>query len=477
MKIFKKTISLAIVLILVVSLFSFNVSAASAQIIGAGEYEVGKSFSVTVKFNADATLYAVEADVSYTSGVLKLESVSGADSNAGNGTVKIVDDGFSATKPSKSSSYTLNFKAIAAGNATISVSILGGGEAESRASTSAAVKVVTPKPSSNANLSSIKLNKGVLAPAFNAATTIYSATVKYDVDEITITAPVADGKARCTGAGTFALEVGNNERIITVTAEDGTRKTYVVDIKRMSEQETLEAEQAERDANPLLVVIDGADYKIVNDLTNVKVPLGFIQATEIRKESEITVLNDNSGEYQLVYLVDANGENGAFYKRDSDDNYTKLVCVNVGEKMYIVEEIDASLELPKDYKYSNCIIDGVQIKSIGYADEKLKDFNILSCYIDGVTEYYRLDSIDGTMQRALDFKLALENKDEVEVSTEDTVEDLPIEKNNKINKKGLLIIGLVALVAVILVVLAIILIVKIATLGKKDDEDEQETEN
>ena len=142
----KSILSLLAVVALMVSLFAFNVSAASATISGTGEVEVGKTFNVTIRFSADATLYAVEADVSYNSSVLRLNSVSGADFNIGNGSVKIVDDGFSATKPSKTSSYTLNFTAIAAGNSNISVSVLGGGEAESRASASAPVTVITPKP-------------------------------------------------------------------------------------------------------------------------------------------------------------------------------------------------------------------------------------------------------------------------------------------------------------------------------------------
>ena len=93
----KTILSFIVIIMLTVSAFAFNVSAASATVSGAGEYEVGKSFSVTVNFNADATLYAVEATVNYNSSVLRLDSVSGADYNVGNGSVKIVDDGFSAT--------------------------------------------------------------------------------------------------------------------------------------------------------------------------------------------------------------------------------------------------------------------------------------------------------------------------------------------------------------------------------------------
>lgn len=75
----KSLLSLLIVVIVIMSAFTFNASAANATITGGGEYEVGKSFTVKISFNADATLYAVEADVSYNSSVLRLDNVSGAD--------------------------------------------------------------------------------------------------------------------------------------------------------------------------------------------------------------------------------------------------------------------------------------------------------------------------------------------------------------------------------------------------------------
>ena len=465
---FKALLSFIIVIALAVSMFALNVSAASVAISGAGEYEVGKSFSVTVRFNADATLYAVEVDISYNSSVLRLNSVSGADYNTGNGTIKIVDDGFSATKPSKTSSYTLNFTAIAAGNSNISASVLGGGEAESRASGSAAVTVVTPKPSSNANLASIKLSSGSLSPAFNANTTNYSATVKYNVDSITITGSVADGKSTYVGGGTFGLQVGDNQRVLTVTAQDGTKKSYTINIKRMTEQETADAEQAERDANPLLVIIDGADYTIVNNLEGVAIPTGFTQGTATRKESEITVLNDDAGKYQLCWLVDANGENGAFYSRDEEDNFTKLVYVNTNGKMYIVEDLGDYGTMPQGFILSKCSIDGTEVEAITYEDENLKEFYVLNCYVGGTTGYYRFDTVEGTLQRAADFDAAL-----VKTNTEAPTE----EKNGafawftNMNKTGKIVFLIIVLAAVILIAVAVILIVKIAS-SKNDGYEE-----
>ena len=476
-KAIKSIFSLLMVMIIMVSAFTFNVSAASATISGTGEFEVGKTFNVTVRFNADATLYAVEATVSYNSSVLRLNSVSGADYNIGNGSVKIVDDGFSATKPSKTSSYTLNFTAIAAGNSTISASLLGGGEAESKASASAAVKVVTPKPSSNANLSSIKLSAGSLSPAFNPNTTNYNVTVKYSVEEINITGSVADGKSKYTGGGTFALQVGNNERLLTVTAEDGTRKTYTINIKRMTEEETLAAEEDARNANPLLVVIGGADYTIVNDLTDLVIPTGFTQEKATRKESEITVLNDVGGKYQLCYLVDQNGENGAWYKRDSEDNFTKLAYIYANEVMYIIEGIDGGSALPLGFVRSSFEIDGQSVDTIKYTNELLGDFYIFNCYVSGATEnaLYRYDAIEGTMQRAADFDAAVKS-----ASADTTVQD---EQSSEpagdqsffgaMTKTGKIVFLIIVFVALLMVTLAIILIVKIVSKPRDDFEDEE----
>lgn len=471
-KAFKSILSFLMVIIITVSAFGFNASAATATISGTGEFEVGKNFSVTIRFNADATLYAVEATVSYNSSVLRLNSVSGADYNIGNGSVKIVDDSFSATKPSKTSSYTLNFTAIAAGNSTISVSLLGGGEATSNATASAAVKVVTPKPSSNANLSSIKLSSGSLSPAFNANTTNYNVTVKYDVDEINVTGSVADGKSTYIGGGTFALKVGDNERRLTVTAEDGTKKSYIINIKRMTEEETLAAEEDARNSNPLLVVIDGADYTIVNDLKDITIPTGFTQGTATRKESEITVLNEASGKYQLCWLVDQNGENGAWYKRDENDNFTKLAYITANGVMYIIESIDGGEALPSGFVRADYQINGITVDTIKYKNDDLSDFYIFNCYVAGKSEseLYRYDEVDGTMQRAIDFSVA-SNGTTADADVDNNSIDDDTSFLGAMTTTGKTVFFLIIFIAVILVVIGVLIIVKIAS-SKQDGYDD-----
>jgi len=101
---------------------------------------------------------------------------------------------------------------------------------------------------SNDNLSSIKLSRGVLSPAFTEATTSYTASVANAIRTITITPTAADQDATikvngvaltqpASGLGlpsaVDTLLAGVNTINITVTASDGTTsKTYTLKVTR-----------------------------------------------------------------------------------------------------------------------------------------------------------------------------------------------------------------------------------------------------
>lgn len=136
----KKSMFLVIIAAIAV-LQPFCVSAADASSTG-GEYKVGDSVSVTVQFSADATLYAVEADLTFDPNVLMFEKGLYADYNLiEDGKVKIVDDIFYASKPASKSKYILKFTAIGVGSSKITVNLLGAGDGVSRASCSSNVIV------------------------------------------------------------------------------------------------------------------------------------------------------------------------------------------------------------------------------------------------------------------------------------------------------------------------------------------------
>ncbi|MBB6694421.1 cadherin-like beta sandwich domain-containing protein [Cohnella xylanilytica] len=100
---------------------------------------------------------------------------------------------------------------------------------------------VTRAKSSNADLSSLTISEGTLSPSFSAGTTEYTASVENEITSLDITPTVADGTATLKvntadatsgNARTVNLNVGDNEILIEVTAQNGTTKTYKVTVTR-----------------------------------------------------------------------------------------------------------------------------------------------------------------------------------------------------------------------------------------------------
>lgn len=102
---------------------------------------------------------------------------------------------------------------------------------------------VSRGPSDNANLSSLAVSAGTLAPAFDPATTSYQVDVPNTTSSITVTPTVAESHATVkvsgvavpsgTASGPLSLTVGQNTIPVLVTAQDGTHtRTYTLTVNR-----------------------------------------------------------------------------------------------------------------------------------------------------------------------------------------------------------------------------------------------------
>lgn len=89
----------------------------------------------------------------------------------------------------------------------------------------------TTKKSNNANLKNLGI-KPEDFKGFNPNTTTYNVTVSENLESVEIYATAANSKASITGIGKKNLEKGKNVENIVVTAEDGTQKTYTINIVR-----------------------------------------------------------------------------------------------------------------------------------------------------------------------------------------------------------------------------------------------------
>lgn len=94
----------------------------------------------------------------------------------------------------------------------------------------------TTAKSSNANLSDFGITPHDFT-GFKYGTTSYEVVVPEDTEVVEVYAKTQHAKATVTGTGKKNLEKGENKAEVVVTAEDGTKKTYTINIIREIKQE------------------------------------------------------------------------------------------------------------------------------------------------------------------------------------------------------------------------------------------------
>lgn len=484
-KFIKPILCLLIVLSVIFSFFNFSTFAAGSIIsFNKKNLTVGDSLTVSLTVNAGEAMYGVSCIVNYDSNVLEYKS---GNASGGAGTLKIVE----SPSGDKKVTYTLTFTAKTAGSCAISVedcvySALGenGSISKSVTGASASVSVKDAALSSNANLSSLSVSKGSLSPAFSQGKINYTVTVGNDVTECSIYATAADSDAKVEVSSNAPLVIGDNKRTITVTAPNGTQKVYTVTIKRTETATTSsEAEDTSSDETsseelpldptaPLHTVIDGVEYSVLADISNVKLFKGF-EAVEVDYNgSKIYVAEDSEKNYSIYYLKSSQSEEAVPYTYDEEQGvFNKLQYTVQGENSYIFADIPNNLSIPEDYYNTNVEISSFSVR--GLADNRIgmSDFYYVYCYSDGLYSFYRYDSKDNIIQRYPELTNLVNSKDDAE-PTLDADAGFVERFNFLSNNAKLIIIGSVALVllAIALIVLLIIKFVR----GRNDtsfDED------
>ena len=374
---------------------------------------VGQEFSVNVKISSqDGNLGASDVVLSYDPSVI--EFVSGNNASGGAGSVRLV--GTMDSNSTKAFSYTLKFKAVQAGNTSISVGSYEVYDSDAQAVTvsktgTASVKVKAPATSSaEAALSSLKISPGTLSPAFSPNVTSYTAQVGASVDKLAVSASAKDSKAKVLVSGDSGLKVGANTVVCKVTAEDGqTTKSYTITVNKLDTVDVpSEAETgAETDAvgttpvvtNGLDVEIDGVSYTVATEFDASLLPEGYTQSTCTYGGSEVQCGNGN--DLTLLYLQGADG-NGAFYIYIPESGVlSPYVTIDVTAKSILVLPPDESVQIPDGFMETTIQLNGTY-KVQGWvwkSDEQQKYCVVYGMNESGEKSLYRYDIAEKTFQR------------------------------------------------------------------------------
>ena len=260
MKFNYRNILCVIVFLAVIIIFSPKSQAAELVInFSKSTANVGESVTVTVTGQglagrADLTVSG-PATLSESSVRVDNNSASVTDNITGEGSVRITATPTSMVDSTTEATYT----ETTAG--TITVSSNSSSSSSSTGTTSSSS--TSSGKSNNANLSNLGIRPNDFT-GFKPGTTTYNVTVPEDVESVEVYATASDSKATISGTGRKTLQNGANALNVVVTAEDGTTKTYTINVTREGTQE--EQEEAETSEEEITEVKNGLSNITIGDL-------------------------------------------------------------------------------------------------------------------------------------------------------------------------------------------------------------------
>ena len=343
---------IAAFILMVAALFSESAfAAATASISGGGNYKVGQT--VTIKFTYSGASYGTAKVIfRYDTSVLQFKNCSGTSGGTSGVTKVSLSSGGSNTL-----GCTLTFKAVGTGNTTVKAETeelydIDENDLSSSVSTkSTTVSVTNPSTqvSSNANLSSMSVSAGSLSPSFSPSVTSYTVNVGSDMSVCTISAKAQDSKATISVSGSKNLKAGKNVRSVTVTAENGSTKTYTITIYKAEgttggndkEDPDLPDEQPET-PEEIKITLGGKEYVLDENISENNIPEGFTITSAMYGQQEIPVIKDSQLKYTFALLKDGEtGDSRWFFFNEENDTFSSSVEISSEDAMKYAQLVAA----------------------------------------------------------------------------------------------------------------------------------------
>ena len=339
---------------------------------------LGNTVTVTVRGNAsDSVMW--DLSIGYDSS--KLQYIGG---NA----IHYISDGFSS-----SATLTYKFKTIALGSAYVKVAntevATATGESASSNSGSCNINVVNPAPvkpkNSDNNLKSLSVEGATLSPEFNKDTLEYSVTLTSDTTKVKVNAEKNDSKASVSGTGEIEVKEGDNKLEIVVTAENGSRKTYVINA-------------TVQEKAPIIVKVNKEEYSIIRKKDVLTVPDGYEEIKVTINDEEIPAYKNEITGYTLVGLKSQDNKNAWYVYDENKLTYTKYIELK-SEMVRLVVLNPKKSDVP--YRYYKTTFDYNGEKIDGYAFDEGSSFRLIYGLniLTGEKSFYLYDINEKTVQR------------------------------------------------------------------------------
>ena len=446
--------------------------------IGSASGTVGDTVSIDVSISASSGIGGATIYVSYDPSILAL---SGSSSNSGTAMVSFMDE-----STASSQSKTITFKIIGAG--TSSLNVIGDSkvididmQACSISKSSGSVTASAPASYSSDNtLSSLQISPGVLSPAFSPDVTTYTTSVGADCASLTVSAVPNDSKATVSVSGK-RMDPGFNTTTITVTAENGSKRTYTIKTTKETNSASNENNQATgsdssngstdnnndipdvQDPNSEAIqepniTVDNAEYKIVSANDEHPLPDGYTPTEYDYNGTKVSAGVGIDTGVTIVYLesTDGKGESGYYVYDSVRKTFSQFVEVSQPQFTYCILAIDeASMELPEGYDVGRTVINGKEVDALLDRTGNYALFYGVSS--TGETGWFRYNVNDGTIQGYAGYNMADEQVINTNTKTADSDKAF-----NTVSSYIFVILAVLAVVIIALIVVVIALSIKLS---------------
>ncbi len=429
--------------ILLLLVFPLSVLASSGKITVSGPSQavVGNTITVTVTLSSSTSIGSWEMDLDYNKSYLQLTSSTGE--AGGTGMVN-------SSAGTKSVKYTFKFKVLKTGSTTISVPsydvYANDFSSMNITPTNRTIKLITQQEleasySKNNDLSSLSVEGYELTPEFNKDTLEYGITVPEDVKQINIIAKASDSKSQISGAGSFEVTSGINSFPVVVKAENGSEKTYTINVEV-------------KDANPINVSIDGEALTVVKIKEYLPVMANYQEHTVKINDFDIPAYYNENTNIVLVGLKNSAGVVNLYIYDEEKNTYE--IYKEIGINKIMIYPLNVDKELTNYLKGEITIND--KVVSAYFLNENSRFVIIYGVNVEtGEEGFYKYDKQNENVMLL----------DEESLSTfNDMLKDL----NSKCHIFMYIIIGFLGIFIILLIIIFNILKTKKTKKNKKSEE-------
>ena len=493
----QKKVSRALMVILFSMIFiaAYKTIAYAANVSGSissANAVIGENVTLTVNLSSNIEIFGFDVHIQYDAS--KLDFVSGSSNiasvNGGNGRITLYSD----TCSSKNVTATLVFKAKEAGShnvyLTADSSVYDNDVVKMNLVASTGVITATSEAPVSADnyLKNLTVyvedengntTNGWFWPAFNKDTTQYYLNVDGNAKKLAITAN-ANSVTSTVSLNNPELVVGNNNINITVKAQDGSTKTYVIAVtkaEKATERET-ESESQTESKNPdettggdqntsnKKVTIGNKTYTITDYNNEMTLPEGYEIVDYDYKGNNIKALKGLGTGLILVAFVDDTSNVKSFVYDETADDFYKFITANVKSAQYVLVDMPSvgeNINIPANYTLSSINYDNSVLVAYVSGDSKIYIVSAIDC--NGKKGLYYLDSENNTIMRYF------ENENAINTNT-NTNNNSDSDELYKVKTQSRII--LIISVTIGLVMLGVMLALVVSRKNSKDEDLDDE---